>query len=116
MVYGPYVPEDQEARDDAEHGVVFMVLNASIFRQFEFVQQQWMEYGNDARQGNDQDFLLGNHERGGKLMIQGTDDPKNPPFLCGGLPHFVELRGGDYFFIPSITALRMIATNTVDPR
>jgi len=116
MVYGPYVPEDQEARDDAEHGVVFMVLNASIFRQFEFVQQQWMEYGNDARQGNDQDLLLGNHERGGKFMIQGSDDPRDPPFLCGGLPHFVELRGGDYFFIPSITALRMIATNTVDPR
>jgi hypothetical protein len=28
----------------------------------------------------------------------------------------VELRGGDYFFIPSITALRLLATNSVDPR
>jgi Dyp-type peroxidase family len=116
MVYGPYVPEDQEVRDDAEHGVVFMALNASLFRQFEFVQQQWIEYGNDARQGNDKDALLGNHEDGGKFMIQGTHDPGNPPFVCGGLPNFVELRGGDYFFIPSITALRLIATNSVDPR
>ena len=49
-------------------------------------------------------------------MIQGTADPNNPPFLCGGLPNFVELRGGDYFFVPSITALRMIAANSVDPR
>ena len=27
----------------------------------------------------------------------------------------VETRGGDYFFIPSLTALRMIAMGTVDP-
>jgi Dyp-type peroxidase family len=116
MVYGPYVPENQEVRDDQEHGVVFMALNASLFRQFEFVQQQWIEYGNDAHQGNDKDLMLGNHEEGGKFMVPGTADPNNPPFVCGGLPNFVELRGGDYFFIPSITALRMIATKSVDPR
>jgi hypothetical protein len=91
-------------------------LNASLFRQFEFVQQQWIEYGNDARQGNDKDILIGNHGGSGKVMIQGTTDPNNPPFLCGALPNFVELRGGDYFFVPSITALRMIAANSVDPR
>lgn len=116
MPYGPYTPEDQPGNDDAEHGIVFMALNASIFRQFEFVQQQWIEYGNDARQGNDKDMLIGNHGGHGKFMIQGTDDPKNPPFLCGGLPNFVELRGGDYFFMPSITALRMISEHAVDPR
>jgi len=27
----------------------------------------------------------------------------------------VETRGGDYFFIPSMTALRMIAKGIVDP-
>jgi hypothetical protein len=27
-----------------------------------------------------------------------------------------DLRGGDYFFIPSITALGMIALERVDPR
>jgi hypothetical protein len=96
--------------------VIFMALNASIFRQFEFVQQQWIEYGNDARQGNDKDALLGNHEGAGKFMIQGTEDAANPPFLCASLPNFVELRGGDYFFMPSITALRMIGAGAVDPR
>jgi Dyp-type peroxidase family len=116
MPYGPYTPEDQPGNDDGEHGIVFMAVNASIFRQFEFVQQQWIEYGNDARQGNDKDMLIGNHGGHGKFMIQGTDDPKNPPFLCGGLPNFVELRGGDYFFMPSITALRLIAEHAVDPR
>jgi Dyp-type peroxidase family len=116
LPYGEYVPEGQPVRDDDERGIIFMALNASIFRQFEFVQQQWIEYGNDSHQGNDKDPLIGNHNGKGRFMIQGAADPANPPFLCGGLPSFVELRGGDYFFIPSLTALAMIATGTVDPR
>lgn len=116
LPYGPYVPPDQPVADNQEHGVIFMVLNANLFRQFEFVQQQWIEYGNDARQGNDKDMLLGNHGSHEKFVVQGTEDPNNPPFICGGLPNFVELRGGDYFFVPSMTALRMIARGAVDPR
>jgi len=116
LPYGTYTPEGQPVRDEDEHGVIFMVLNASIFRQFEFVQQQWIEYGNDARQGSDKDPMLGNHGGQGKSMIQGSTDPQNPPFLCARLPNFVELRGGDYFFIPSMTALRLIAQGAVDPR
>jgi Dyp-type peroxidase family len=116
LPYGEYVPEGQPVNDSDDRGIIFMALNASIFRQFEFVQQQWIEYGNDARQGNDKDFLLGNHCGQGRFVIQGTTDPKNPPFLCGGLPNFVELRGGDYFFMPSLTALDMMATENVDPR
>jgi Dyp-type peroxidase family len=116
LPYGEYVPEGQPVRDEDDRGIIFMALNASIFRQFEFVQQQWIEYGNDAHQGNDKDLVVGNHNGTGKFTVQGTTDPNNPPFICGSLPSFVELRGGDYFFIPSLTALAMIATGTVDPR
>jgi Dyp-type peroxidase family len=116
LPYGEYVPEGQPARDEDDRGIIFMALNASIFRQFEFVQQQWMEYGNDSHLGNDKDLLTANHDGTGKFMVQGTIDAKNPPFLCAALPAFVELRGGDYFFIPSLTALAMIAAGTVDPR
>ena len=66
-------------------------------------------------------MLLGNHggpdgHSKGRFVVQGTADPKNPPFICGGLPNFVELRGGDYFFLPSLTALAMMAYGVVDPR
>lgn len=116
LPYGAYTPPDTQASDNDEHGVIFIVLNSSIFRQFEFVQQQWIQYGNDARQGSDRDLLLGNHDGTGKFMIQGTTEPANPPYMCSGLPRFVELRGGNYFFMPSLTALHLIATDSVDPR
>jgi deferrochelatase/peroxidase EfeB len=116
LPYGVCTPPDEPAIDSDEHGVIFIVLNASISRQFEFVQQQWIQYGNDSRQGSDRDPLMAAHNGHGKFMIQGDTSPSNPPYMCTGLPSFVETRGGDYFFMPSLTALRLIATNSVDPR
>jgi Dyp-type peroxidase family len=115
--YGAFAGEDEAVRDEDDRGIVFMALNASLSRQFEFVQQQWVEYGNDAHQGNDKDPLMGNHgEDGGKFVVQGDRSAANPPYVCAHLPSFVELKGGDYFFIPSITALGMLALDLVDPR
>ena len=39
--------------DSGEHGIIMLVVCASLFRQFEFVQQQWINYGLDANAGND---------------------------------------------------------------
>jgi Dyp-type peroxidase family len=116
LPYGRYTPEDEPVYDADERGVIFMALNASFSRQFEFVQQQWVQYGNDARLGNEKDILMGHHGGHGRFMVQGDTTPANPPFLCSNLPDFVQLRGGDYFFLPSITALGMIAMGLVDPR
>jgi Dyp-type peroxidase family len=116
LPYGRFVSEGEPVSDADERGVVFMALNANIARQFEFVQQQWIQYGNDARLGNDKDPLLGNHGGNGRFVAQGDASPANPPFICSNLPDFVELRGGDYFFMPSITGLGMIAMGLVDPR
>jgi Dyp-type peroxidase family len=121
LPYGPVAPpEDQPADprelDKTDRGIVFMALNACLSRQFEFIQQQWMSYGNDARLGNEKDLLIAHHGEGERFGIQGDTTAANPPLFCSGLPNFVELRGGDYFFLPSITALGMLAENLVDPR
>ena len=116
LPYGPFAAEGALVSDEVERGVIFMALNASISRQFEFVQQQWIQYGNDSHLGNDKDVLMGNHGGHGKFVVQGDERPTNPPFICSNLPDFVELRGGDYFFLPSITALGMMAMDLVDPR
>jgi Dyp-type peroxidase family len=116
LPYGPFAADGEAASDQEERGVIFMALNANISRQFEFVQQQWVEYGNDAHLGNQKDPLMGNHGGLGRFVVQGDASAANPPFVCGNLPNFVELRGGDYFFLPSITALGMISMGLVDPR
>ena len=116
LPYGKFADENEPVSDSDDRGIIFMALNANLSRQFEFVQQQWIEYGNDARLGNDKDMLLGNHGGHGKFVVQGDGSQTNPPYVCTALPNFVELRGGDYFFIPSITALGMLAMGLVDPR
>jgi deferrochelatase/peroxidase EfeB len=115
MPYGEFVSEGDSVIDADERGMCFIALNASISRQFEFVNRQWIGNGNDAGQGSDKDLLVGNHEAGDSFVVQGDMTKTNPPYLFDNIPSFVELRGGDYFFIPSITALRMIATETVTP-
>ncbi len=102
-----------ENDDTSEHGIVMLAGCANLFRQFEFVQQQWMQYGLDFNSGNDTCPIIGNHDADSKFVIAGDD--KRPPFICSGMPQFVETRGGEYFFVPSMTSLRMIASGLVDP-
>ncbi len=97
-----------------EHGIVLLAHCASLFRQFEFVQQQWMNYGLDFNAGNDACPIVGAHAPGARFVIAAPDAEK-PPFVASGLPQFVSTRGGDYFFSPSMTALRMIGQGLVDP-
>jgi len=116
----PYGDSSPGITDDKEHGIVMMVVCASLFRQYEFVQQQWINYGLDSSAGNDTDPLVGNHAKGvrapnAKFVIASDPKTGRPPFIARDLPQFVETRGGEYFFVPSMTALRMIGMGTIDP-
>ena len=113
----PYGEAKDRSTDRGNHGIVIMMLNADINRQFEFVQQQWINYGNDFKAANDKEILLGNHskEYPSKAVIQVDPDSDQVPYFVRNIPRLVETRGGDYFFVPSLTALRMIAKGLVDP-
>jgi len=107
---------DPNAIDDAsEHGVIFIAICSSLFRQFEFVQQQWVQYGSSFNSGNDTDPLVGLRRPGAKFVIAADPAGDKAPFICANLPLFVETRGGEYFFAPSLTALRQIAEGSIDP-
>jgi hypothetical protein len=112
----PYGAVPPGATDDSgEHGIVMLVVCSSLFRQFEFVQQQWIQYGLDMNSGNDTCPLVGNHGPDAKFVIAADPASGHPPFVCDRLPQFVETRGGDYFFVPGMTALRMIGMGITDP-
>jgi Dyp-type peroxidase family len=103
--YGDPLPEGADD-DGRERGVIFMCLQASLARQFEFVQSQWFNDGNVFRLGDDQDVIMGSHDRGGpaKMTVPGRS-----PFLLGPLSRVVKVRGGEYFFTPGINGLRYLA-------
>jgi len=116
-----YGESQRERTDEGNHGLIFMAYCTSLQRQFEFIQQQWVNYGNDFKRGNDRDPIAGNQGTDaagngtGRMMIEAGRDNPDAPYVCSRLPRFVETRGGDYFFVPSMTALRMIAEGFVDP-
>ncbi|MDU8910754.1 peroxidase [Aestuariicoccus sp. MJ-SS9] len=108
-------PAWEEKTDKTEQGVIMIIMGTSLFRQFEFVQQQWIQYGLDFHQGNNTCPLLGNHDHHKRHTIPADPSTGKPTYVMSKLKTFVECRGGDYFFVPSMTALRMIAMGIVDP-
>jgi deferrochelatase/peroxidase EfeB len=101
-------------RDAGEQGLYFICLNANIARQFEFVQGAWV--ANPRFDGlNDSDPLLG--VRLPALDGSATDafsipQADGPDQRLAGLPQFVTVVGGAYFFLPGIRALRYLAAAT----
>jgi deferrochelatase/peroxidase EfeB len=111
----PYGPPTLGDRTDAERGMVMLILCASLARQFEFVQQQWINYGSDTNAGNDTDPLVGLHDAKAKFVIPADPASGHAPFIAEGLPQFVESKGGAYFFMPGVTALTMLGLGIIDP-
>jgi Dyp-type peroxidase family len=104
MPYGPPLPDGALDDDDVDRGLVFVSFQASIFRQFEGVQTPWINDGDIFGLGNDKDFLLGDGAGSGKMTIQGKR-----PFFLTPQETFVVTRGGEYLFVPGISALQAIA-------
>jgi Dyp-type peroxidase family len=104
MPYGPPLPDGVTEDDGEPRGLVFTCFVGSISRQFEAVQVQWLNDGNIFHLGHDKDFMLGDPDGTGKMTVQG-----DPPFFLGPQGCFVTTRGGEYLFVPGITALAAIA-------
>jgi len=102
--YGPPIA-DRYADDGRTRGLVFVTLNANIERQFEFVQHAWISSPNFAGLYDEADPLLG-----GRTETPGVLSMPASPIRDrqhGILPH-VTVEGGEYFFLPSIRALRYL--------
>ncbi len=113
--YGPSLPVEEALRaggpDDEERGLYFIGLNASIARQFEFVQSAWLMDTKFDGLAEESDPLLGARQPGPGCPVTNTF---SLPQAAGvrrritGLPQFVTVRGGAYFFLPGIRALRYL--------
>jgi deferrochelatase/peroxidase EfeB len=103
--YGLPLPED--APDDGiDRGIAAFVICASLIRQFEFAQNVWANDRNFHELGNERDPIIGTQDGTLEFKI-----PKRPiRKTITGLPAFTTVKGGAYFFLPGINALRYLAT------
>lgn len=101
--YDPANPADGQAR-----GLLGLFIGVSLADQFEFLMAEWANDGRfTAGLGDSKDPLLGATEAG-----QGTFSIPHPDseVVLEGFSRFITTRGGAYCFLPSISAIRHLAT------
>ena len=114
--YGPQFADPTQAVDDGQkRGLLFFCVNASIARQFEFVQQTWLTDGKFARLWNEPDPLTGNEDTLDDPTPAGAEftiPQATIRLRLQNVPRFVTVRASAYLFLPGLRALGLL-TGTV---
>ena len=116
--YGAPVCESMEIADvlahretPGERGLHFICFNTQIGRQFEFIQHTWLNSPKFDGLCEDDDPLAGDRG-GGRNTSCGTFTVQAEPVRTRftGMPRVSHVRGGAYFFLPGIRAVRYLAS------
>jgi Dyp-type peroxidase family len=104
--YGP--PYDANAMsvadDEVPRGAYFLFISANAMATIEFLQQEWVNNGNFVALDDEHDPIIGLQRGDAHFTI-----PKAPVRQrVHGIETFNVLRGGEYFFMPSLSALRWL--------
>ena len=102
----PYDPNAFSDRDDeVPRGLYFLFISAKAMATMEFLQREWINGGNFTGLGDERDPIVGLQEEGAAFTI-----PKAPVRRrVHGIHTFNVLRGGEYMFMPSLSALKWLA-------
>ena len=86
-------------------GTYFIFISAKVMATMELLQREWINIGNFMNLGDERDPNVRLQEDGATFTI-----PKEPVRRrIHGIQTFNVLRGGEYLFMPSLSALRWIA-------
>jgi Dyp-type peroxidase family len=98
------IPYAKSAGGTREQGLLFVGLNANLARQFEFIQQSWM---NNEKAGGlyDERDPVTSSQDSGRLTIAAPGLRKS----VTGIHQFVTTKGGGYFFLPGTLTLQFLA-------
>lgn len=104
--YGP--PYDASAVSDEDdkvpRGAYFLFISAKAMATIEFLQQEWINDGEFIGVGDERDPIVGLQEEGATFTI-----PQEPVRRrIHNIHAFNVLRGGEYFFMPSLSALKWL--------
>jgi Dyp-type peroxidase family len=111
--YGSFVPVEEllsagasETWNDEPRGLHFICLATNLARQFEFVQHTWLNNPRFAGLYDNPDPLVAAEPERGRMFVVPAEPVRE---RYTGLPRFVTVRGGAYFFLPGIRAVRALA-------
>jgi Dyp-type peroxidase family len=105
--YGPDLPENVWEDDGQKRGIFFIFLSAAAPQTFEFLKKEWINAGNFVGLGMEQDPIAGAHEDKGMFTIPARPIRRR----LQGLERFTVTRGGEFGFVPSLSALRWLASS-----
>jgi deferrochelatase/peroxidase EfeB len=91
--------------NDDDMGLHFLCLSANIRDQFEFVQEAWINNKNFGSSQGEVDPIIGTAPKNAKHKFTVQASPVSTEFE---LQKFVEVVGGSYFFLPSMSTLRFL--------
>ncbi len=109
IAFGPELShaEALSGHTTQQRGLLFLCYVSSIAKQFEFVQQAWVDEPDFPQVGSGVDPVMGQPHTGTLPFLGAapfSEDPANKPQLA--VPHFVTMEGGDYFFTPALDAIQ----------
>jgi deferrochelatase/peroxidase EfeB len=112
--YGAALAIDQAlhaADGNGPRGLQFICLVANIARQFEFLQGAWLMNAKFDAMTDESDPLLGNREPVSTSRTDAFTLPRERSVCqrASGVPQFVTVKGGAYFLLPSLPAIRYFA-------
>ncbi|MEX2513034.1 MAG: peroxidase [Cyclobacteriaceae bacterium] len=99
-----------KGEDHNERGLHFICMVTDIRRQFEFVQNNWVNFHKFGGLEHDADPIIGNHYQNENVVSDEFCMPAYPiKNRLKALPNFTLIKGGAYFFFPGINAIQFIA-------
>lgn len=99
-----------DENDYKSRGLHFICINSNIERQFEFIQQTWINNPYFGALFGETDPLTGPRNGDDLFTVPGCPVRTR----VSGLDQFVTMKGGEYFFMPGMAALKTLTYN-VDP-
>lgn len=103
----------KKGADNGERGLVFVAFVGDISRQYEFTQHDWNNAPKFDNLYSENDPVIGNHFKKDNCPLETTNfTMQGCPVRhrMNDLPNFVKTRGGAYFFLPSMSALKYLTT------
>ena len=110
--YGP-IYDRTKPYDGLERGMLFHFINSNIENQYEFLLRRWVndsEFAGAVRlHPKSKDPLIGAQNSAESIFVIPQANG-GPPVEVTGLSSFVTTKAAAYLFLPSITAIKFIAT------